>query len=90
MQLYYTQFVGDALTVPTIKAAPHFEGIAVFDSDPYLPGGVSQYNNVNNFFRQIRNFVVDLTAMPITTGTGLHWQVAQVSRMNIYVIKSMH
>ena len=83
VQLYYTQFVGDAINLPTIKAAPSFVGIAVFDSDPYLPGGVSQYTNQNNFLRQIRNFVVDLTAQPISTGTGVHWQVAQVSGLAI-------
>lgn len=79
IQLYYTQFVGDAATIPTIKAASTFQGIAVIDTDPYFSGGVSQYVNQNNFFRQVRNFVIDLTAMPPASGTGIHWQVAQVS-----------
>lgn len=39
VQLYYTQFVGDAVTVPTIKAAAGFKGIAMLDSDPYADGG---------------------------------------------------
>lgn len=78
VQLYYTQFVGDAISLPVLKATPGFEGIALIDSDPYLDGGVSQYTNQNNFFRQIRNFIIDLRAMPATRGTGIHWQVAQV------------
>jgi hypothetical protein len=39
IQYYYTQFVGDALNLPTLLAAPTFEGMAVIDADPYIPGG---------------------------------------------------
>ncbi|KAL8731246.1 MAG: hypothetical protein Q9181_004360, partial [Wetmoreana brouardii] len=81
VQLYYTQFVGDAVNLPTIKAAPSFQGIAVIDSDPYDDGGANWYTNQNNFFRQIRNFVIDLTAMPPTAGAGIHWQVAQATSL---------
>lgn len=81
VQLYYTQFVGDAITLPTIKASPSFQGIAVIDSDPYGDGGANWYTNQNNFFRQIRNFVIDLTAMPASAGTGIHWQVAQATSL---------
>lgn len=81
VQLYYTQFVGDAINVPTIKAAPSFQGIAVIDSDPYTPTGANWYTNQNNFFRQVRNFVIDLTAMPATVGAGIHWQVAQATSL---------
>ncbi|KAJ2974305.1 hypothetical protein NQ176_g6131 [Zarea fungicola] len=81
IQYYYTQFIGDAVTVPTLKATANFQGIAVIDSDPYAAGGVNWYTNQNNFFRQIRNFVIDLTAQPKTTGTGIHWQVAQATSL---------
>ncbi|KAK5017179.1 hypothetical protein LTR39_001690, partial [Cryomyces antarcticus] len=81
VQLYYTQFVGDVLNLPTIKASAGFQGIAVIDSDPYADGGVNWYTNQNNFFRQIRNFVIDLTAMPPTAGAGIHWQVAQATSL---------
>lgn len=81
VQLYYTQFVGDAVTKPTIKATAGFKGIAMIDSDPYMDGGSNWYTNQNNFFRQIRNFNIDLTAMPATTGAGIHWQVAQATSL---------
>ncbi|KAL8823456.1 MAG: hypothetical protein Q9191_005841 [Dirinaria sp. TL-2023a] len=81
VQLYYTQFIGDALTLPTIKAAPSFAGIAVIDADPYDNTGKNWYTNQNNFFRQIRNFVIDLTGMPATAGAGIHWQVAQATSL---------
>ena len=81
IQYYYTQLVGDAVTIPTIKAASGFQGIAIIDSDPYLDGGANWYTNQNNFFRQVRNFVIDMTAMPQSAGAGIHWQVAQATSL---------
>ena len=52
------------------------------DADPYIPGGngAQWYVNQNNFFRSIRNFVIDLTQTPATaTSTGIHWQVSQAT-----------
>ncbi|KAF2843814.1 glycoside hydrolase family 55 protein [Patellaria atrata CBS 101060] len=83
IQYYYSQFIGDASNLPVIKASPDFQGMAVIDSDPYIDGGngAQWYTNQNNFFRQIRNFVIDLTAQPMSTGTGIHWQVAQATSL---------
>ena len=81
VQLYYTQFVGDAVNIPTIKAAASFQGIAVIDSDPYEDSGANWYTNQNNFFRQVRNFVIDITSIPATSGAGIHWQVAQATSL---------
>jgi glucan 1,3-beta-glucosidase len=81
IQYYYTQFIGDAITLPTIKASPGFKGMAVIDADPYEDSGTNWFTNQNNFFRQIRNFVIDLTAMPPSSGAGIHWQVAQATSL---------
>ncbi|KAK3322698.1 pectate lyase superfamily protein-domain-containing protein [Apodospora peruviana] len=81
IQLYYTQFVGDAVNPPTLKAAANFDGMAVIDADPYNSNGDNWWVNQNNFFRQIRNFVIDLTAMPVNKGAGIHWQVAQATSL---------
>lgn len=81
IQYYYTQFVGDAVSIPTIKATAGFQGIAMIDSDPYLSDGSNWYTNQNNFFRQVRNFVLDTTLMPVGAGTGIHWQVAQATSL---------
>ncbi|KAM4057175.1 pectate lyase superfamily protein [Hirsutella rhossiliensis] len=78
---YYTQLIGDAVGMPTIKAKQGFVGIAVIDSDPYDPNGVNWWTNQNNFFRQVRNFRIDLTGLPKNTGTGIHWQVAQATSL---------
>lgn len=83
VQFYYTQFIGDAVNMPTILAMPGFQGLAVLDTDPYIPGGngAQWYTNQNNFYRQIRNFIIDLTQMPETQGAGIHWQVAQATSL---------
>lgn len=88
---YYTQFVGDPNNKPVIKGDASFSGIALIDNDPYIPGGngAQWYANQNQFYRQIRNFVIDLTAMPRTifqgdqqyVPTGIHWQVAQATSL---------
>src|SRR5205823_3085143 len=40
------------------------------------------YTNQNNFFRIIRNFVLDTTSIPASNyGTGIHWQVAQATSL---------
>ena len=81
IQLYYTQLVGDAVEPPTIQASASFKGMAVIDSDPYDDNGNNWWVNQNNFFRQIRNFVIDLKALPFTAGAGIHWQVAQATSL---------
>lgn len=54
--------------LPVLKAAPNFLGIAMIDSDPYIPSGGQWYTNQNNFFRQVRNIVFDMTGVAPTTG----------------------
>ncbi|TFK33476.1 exo-beta-1,3-glucanase [Crucibulum laeve] len=87
---YYTQLIGDGKTPPTLLAAATFDGMAVIDADPYTPGGggAQYWTNQNNFFRSVRNFVIDVRRVPAekSQGTGLHWQVSQAtSLMNIVV-----
>ncbi|KAF8634678.1 hypothetical protein AX15_000779 [Amanita polypyramis BW_CC] len=82
---YYTQLIGDARNPPTLLAASSFNGIAVIDADPYIPGGggAQWYINQDNFFRSIRNFVIDVRQVPATSaaGTGIHWQVSQATSL---------
>lgn len=39
IQYYYTQFIGDPTNKPTILGAQDFKGIALIDTDVYIPGG---------------------------------------------------
>ncbi|VDC01655.1 unnamed protein product [Peniophora sp. CBMAI 1063] len=78
---YYTELVGDAKVLPTLKASASFAGIAVIDVDPYIDGGngAEWYVNQNNFYRSVRNFRIDLTAA--ASSTGLHWQLSQATSL---------
>ena len=97
---YYTQLIGDAINPPTIQAAPGFDssqGNWMLDSDPYIPGGngANWYTNQNNFFRQVRNFVLDTTLQSATSAIAcIHWQVAQATSLQNIVFnmapKSTH
>lgn len=83
---YFTQLIGDAKNPPTLLASSNFAGIAVIDADPYLAGGAQWYTNQNNFYRSVRNFVIDLRQGPSAGATALHWQVSQAtSLMNLRV-----
>ncbi|KAI0709449.1 exo-beta-1,3-glucanase [Earliella scabrosa] len=87
---YYSQLVGDARTPPVLLAAPNFQGMAVIDADPYVPGGngAQWYTNQNNFFRSVRNFVIDLRQMPASaSATGIHWQVSQATSLTNIVFQ---
>ncbi len=66
------------------QGAKDFTGIALFDTDPYIPGenGNQWYINQNQFYRQIRNFILDMTDMPFYNydeagvqhvPCGIHW-----------------
>ncbi|KAG8930571.1 hypothetical protein FRC02_004034 [Tulasnella sp. 418] len=81
---YYTQLVGDPKSRPKLLASDNFQGIAVIDADPYIPdgGGAQWWVNQNNFFKSVRNFVIDLRRMPASSSaTGLHWQVSQATTL---------
>jgi glucan 1,3-beta-glucosidase len=71
---------------PTLLASSNFAGIALIDADPYVAGGANWYTNQNNFYRSVRNFVIDLRQGPASGITALHWQVSQsTSLMNLRV-----
>jgi len=81
VEYYYTQLVGDPLHLPTLIMHPDFSGgIGLVDSDPYANSGNSWWVNQDNFYRQVRNFIIDTTRVDASkTATGIHWQVAQAT-----------
>ena len=81
LQHYYTSMIGDPLNMPVLKASASFEGMGLIDADPYIPGGegANWFTNQNNFYRQIRNFVIDISAAKVAS--GVHWQVSQATSL---------
>ncbi|KAG9080237.1 hypothetical protein FRC06_006909, partial [Ceratobasidium sp. 370] len=80
---YYTSMVGNPKCLPTLLASKNFNGTSgVVDADPYFPNGTNWYINQNNFFRSVRNFIIDLREVPANnTINGIHWQVSQATSL---------
>ena len=91
IEMYFmTTMIGDPIDRPKLVAASSFQGLGVISSDHYIEGGngESWYINQSNFFRQVRNFIIDLRNTPdnqhksATPGpAGIHWQVAQATSL---------
>lgn len=82
VMFYNTIMLGDGVNMPTIKASASFNGISILDSNPYYGGTDTWWANQNNFYRQIRNLILDTTALPMSSSvSGIHWQVAQATSL---------
>ncbi|ROT41090.1 glucan 1,3-beta-glucosidase [Sodiomyces alkalinus F11] len=83
---YYTQLIGDPTDRPVIKAASTFDldkSLGLIDANPYTDEGMLAYLPVNVFFRQIRNLVLDTTAIPPEGGAlGIHWPSSQATSIS--------
>ncbi|KAJ4293965.1 hypothetical protein N0V88_005479 [Collariella sp. IMI 366227] len=78
---YFTQLIGDAASPPTLKATANFAGFGLIDGNPYY-SPVLNWKSVNVFFRQVRNFILDTTAIPpATAATGMHWPTSQATSL---------
>ena len=88
---YYTNLIGDPTNKPTIKATAGFQGNGLIDGDKYY--GDNNPNNpnwisTNVFYRQVRNFVIDLTAIPASNNiNGIHWPTAQATSLQNIVFQ---
>ncbi|KAI1864522.1 uncharacterized protein JN550_008809 [Neoarthrinium moseri] len=84
---YYTQIVGNPNCLPVIKAASTFTDAWVFDGNQYGAGGLG-WGATNVFWRQIRNFVIDMTAIPASRSVrGIHWAVSQATSLQNIVFE---
>jgi glucan 1,3-beta-glucosidase len=78
---YYTQLIGDPTNPPTLKATAGFSGFGLIDGDPYYTQNLN-WGSTNVFYRQVRNFIFDLTSIPPgSAATGIHWPTAQATSL---------
>lgn len=85
---YFTQLVGNPNCLPVIKAGANFNGPWVIDGDQYQSNGQQGFINTNVFWRQIRNFVLDLTSVPATTNIrAVHWPTGQATSIQNVIFK---
>lgn len=90
IDLYYTQIIGDPTNPPIIKASGSFskESFSLIDANPYLSTGTLAWNSTNVFFRQIRNLVLDTTALaPDFPAVGIHWPSSQATSITNCVFR---
>lgn len=81
--------IGNPNCLPTIQASSNFSatgGLGLIDGSPYLSNGtrpgITGFGPTNTFFRQIRNFVLDMTKIPANvSATGIHWPTAQTTSL---------
>jgi len=85
---YMTQLIGDARDRPVLKAASSLRALALIDASPYGNNGQPGWTSTNVFLRQIRNLVIDGTAVPVTEGfQGIHWPASQATTIqNVKII----
>ncbi|KAF2828532.1 exo-beta 1,3 glucanase-like protein [Ophiobolus disseminans] len=80
---YMTQLIGNPRNLPVLKAAPSLRAIALIDGSPYSnvgPDYPAGWTSTNIFLRQIRNFVIDGTAVDPSVGfQGIHWPASQAT-----------
>lgn len=85
---YITQIIGNPNCLPVLKATPDFSGFGLIDGDQYQAGGVLAFGATNVFFRQIRNFIFDMTAIPgSSAATGVHWPSSQATSIQNCVFR---
>ena len=84
---YYTQIIGNPNSLPVLKATASFTGFGLIDGDRYGGNGL-EFGATNIFYRQIRNFVFDLTGIPASSSaTGVHWPTAQATSLQNCIFK---
>jgi len=78
---YMTQLIGNPRNLPVLKAAPYLDALALIDASPYSnQDGAPGWTSTNVFLRQIRNLVIDGTAVPTNRGfQGIHWPASQAT-----------
>jgi glucan 1,3-beta-glucosidase len=85
---YLTQIIGNPNSLPVIQATANFTGLGLIDGDQYGAYGLG-WGSTNVFFRQVRNLILDLTAVPASSAaTGIHWPTAQatsIQNVEIYL-----
>lgn len=81
IDFYYTSLVGDPNNPPTIKATAAFTGMGLINANPYF-GESLNWGSTNVFFRQVRNFIIDTTAIPAASSImGMHWPTSQATSL---------
>jgi len=81
---YFSQLIGNPKQMPIIKAVSRFQDLALINCSTVA----SQRGFKNNFYRVIRNFIIDTTDMPPEQGgIGVHYVGAQATSLSNIIFK---
>lgn len=84
---YHTVMIGDPTNLPVIKGSSNFEGGYLVDGNPYFTEN-QNWISTTVFFRQFRNFVLDMTEVPVDLEiSGIHWPTAQATTLQNVVFE---
>lgn len=84
---YNTILLGNPNSLPTLKASSSFSGFGLIDGDTYYTASLN-WGSTNVFYRQVRNFILDMTSIPATSSaTGIHWPTAQATSLQNLVFQ---
>ena len=79
--------IGNPNKMPVLNSTAGFSGLGLIDADPYGSSN-EDYGSTNVFYRQVRNFVFDMTNIAASSGAnGIHWPTAQATSLQNCVFK---
>ena len=89
---YQTQLIGNPKCLPVLKSSSNFNpplgSMGIIDGDPYDPSGLLGFASTNNFYRQVRNFIIDMTSFPASRLIrGIHWPTGQATSLQNIVFR---
>ena len=89
---YETQLIGNPNCLPILKASSDFSSppgiIGIIDGDPYDSSGHLGFLSTNTFYRQVRNFIIDMTSFPASRLIrGIHWPTGQATSLQNIVFQ---
>ena len=88
IDFYNTQLIGNPGCLPVLKATSNFKGDWLLDSNKYGANGLA-WGATNVFWRQVANFVIDITNVPAgSLVAGIHWPSSQSTSLSNIVFKS--
>ncbi|KAG7285737.1 hypothetical protein NEMBOFW57_008031 [Staphylotrichum longicolle] len=88
IDFYNTQLIGNPGCPPVLKATADFSDRWLLDSNKYGANGLA-WGATNVFWRQVANFVIDITAVPAgNLISGIHWPSSQSTSLSNIVFKS--
>jgi glucan 1,3-beta-glucosidase len=87
LDYYFTQLIGNPNSPAILKATAGFTGLGLIDGNQYQSTGKTGWLATNVFYRQVKNLVLDMTAIPASSAaTGIHWPTAQATLLQNVVI----